>query len=337
MTGGGPKFATTDYDLGARRWHATGETLPDSVLEELRGHDAILLGAIGDPACRAACSSAASCCRCASPSTTTSTCGPPGSTRGREPARRRTGSPPTASTSSSCARAPRGRTPATAGPARRHPAEIATEVSVNTRYGVERVVRDAFARAQARPRRTSRSSTSTTSSRTPATSGAAPSRRSGRVPRRRDGLPARRRRDDLHGRPQPLRRHRHRQPLRRHPHRHRRRPSPAASASRPPATSTRPARPEHVRARPRLGARHRRPGQGRPDRGCPVRRVSACSPTSGLDAEAERVEAPSRPTWPSTRRRARSTDGVRRPPKTRPTSPARPTAPADFAVSRCGR
>jgi 3-isopropylmalate dehydrogenase len=33
------------------------------------------------------------------------------------------------------------------------PAEVATEVSVNTRFGVERVVRDAFARAQARPRR----------------------------------------------------------------------------------------------------------------------------------------------------------------------------------------
>jgi 3-isopropylmalate dehydrogenase len=31
--------------------------------------------------------------------------------------------------------------------------EIATEVSVNTAFGVERVVRDAFARAQARPRR----------------------------------------------------------------------------------------------------------------------------------------------------------------------------------------
>src|SRR5512142_3015561 len=45
----GPKITTTEYDLGARRWHATGETLPDSVLEELRGHDAILLGAIGDP------------------------------------------------------------------------------------------------------------------------------------------------------------------------------------------------------------------------------------------------------------------------------------------------
>ena len=40
---------TTDYDLGARRYHATGETLPDTVLEEIRGHDAILLGAVGDP------------------------------------------------------------------------------------------------------------------------------------------------------------------------------------------------------------------------------------------------------------------------------------------------
>lgn len=45
----GLAFDTTDYDLGARRWHATGEILPDSVLEEIRGHDAILLGAIGDP------------------------------------------------------------------------------------------------------------------------------------------------------------------------------------------------------------------------------------------------------------------------------------------------
>ena len=48
-TGDRVRVATTDYDLGARRWHATGETLPDSVLAEVRGHDAILLGAIGDP------------------------------------------------------------------------------------------------------------------------------------------------------------------------------------------------------------------------------------------------------------------------------------------------
>ena len=39
----------TAYDLGAQRWHRTGETLPDAVLEEIRGHDAILLGAVGDP------------------------------------------------------------------------------------------------------------------------------------------------------------------------------------------------------------------------------------------------------------------------------------------------
>jgi 3-isopropylmalate dehydrogenase len=39
----------TAYDLGARRWNATGEVLPDSVLDELREHDAILLGAVGDP------------------------------------------------------------------------------------------------------------------------------------------------------------------------------------------------------------------------------------------------------------------------------------------------
>ena len=42
-------FDTTDYDLGARRWHRSGETLPDTVLEEIRGHDAIVLGAVGDP------------------------------------------------------------------------------------------------------------------------------------------------------------------------------------------------------------------------------------------------------------------------------------------------
>jgi 3-isopropylmalate dehydrogenase len=40
---------TTEYDLGARRYNATGELLPDTVIEELRGFDAIMLGAIGDP------------------------------------------------------------------------------------------------------------------------------------------------------------------------------------------------------------------------------------------------------------------------------------------------
>ena len=45
----GDTFTATTYDLGAQRYLATGETLPDSVLDELRGHDAILLGAVGDP------------------------------------------------------------------------------------------------------------------------------------------------------------------------------------------------------------------------------------------------------------------------------------------------
>jgi 3-isopropylmalate dehydrogenase len=40
---------TTDYDLGARLWHRTGETLPPTAVDEIREHDAILLGAIGDP------------------------------------------------------------------------------------------------------------------------------------------------------------------------------------------------------------------------------------------------------------------------------------------------
>ena len=43
----GVKIAPTRYDLGAERYLATGEVLPDSVLAEIRDHDAILLGAVG--------------------------------------------------------------------------------------------------------------------------------------------------------------------------------------------------------------------------------------------------------------------------------------------------
>ena len=39
----------TKYDLGGERYLATGEVLPASVQEELAGHDAILLGAVGTP------------------------------------------------------------------------------------------------------------------------------------------------------------------------------------------------------------------------------------------------------------------------------------------------
>ena len=150
----GPKVSTTEYDLGARRWHATGETLPDSVLEELKGHDAILLGAIGDPTV-------------------------PSGVLERgvllplrfalehyvnlRPARLYPGveSPlavervaPNGIDFVVVREGTEGPYVGNGGSLRTGTAnEIATEVSVNTRFGVERVVRDAFARAQARPRK----------------------------------------------------------------------------------------------------------------------------------------------------------------------------------------
>jgi 3-isopropylmalate dehydrogenase len=39
----------TSYDLGSERWKRTGEVLPDTALAEISQHDAILLGAVGDP------------------------------------------------------------------------------------------------------------------------------------------------------------------------------------------------------------------------------------------------------------------------------------------------
>ena len=45
----GVHLDTTDYDLGADRYARTGDVLPEAVLDELRGYDAILLGAVGPP------------------------------------------------------------------------------------------------------------------------------------------------------------------------------------------------------------------------------------------------------------------------------------------------
>ena len=42
-------FTKKEFELGAKYWHKTGETLPDSILEELKSFDVILLGAVGDP------------------------------------------------------------------------------------------------------------------------------------------------------------------------------------------------------------------------------------------------------------------------------------------------
>ena len=45
----GATFTKTSYDLGAAYWHRTGEVLPDATLAELAKSDVILLGAVGDP------------------------------------------------------------------------------------------------------------------------------------------------------------------------------------------------------------------------------------------------------------------------------------------------
>ena len=144
-----PDVSRTDYDLGATAWRRTGEALPASVLAELEGHDAILLGAIGDPSV------------------------PPGVLeRGLllrlrfamdhhvnlRPVRLFPGvTSPVGDKAIDMVVVREG----TEGPyvgnggvlRQGTPHEVATEVSLNTAYGVERVVRDAFARARARPRR----------------------------------------------------------------------------------------------------------------------------------------------------------------------------------------
>jgi 3-isopropylmalate dehydrogenase len=45
----GVQLALDSFDYGAERFLKTGETLPDAVLEEFRNYDAIFMGALGDP------------------------------------------------------------------------------------------------------------------------------------------------------------------------------------------------------------------------------------------------------------------------------------------------
>ena len=148
------KVEQTRYDLGAERYLATGEVLPDSVLAEIRDHDAILLGAVGgkpnDPNLPPGILERGLLLRLRfeldhyvnlRPSRiypgATSPLADPGEVD-FVVVREGTEGPYTGN-----------------GGALRvgTPHEIATEVSVNTAYGVERVVRDAFARAQRRPRK----------------------------------------------------------------------------------------------------------------------------------------------------------------------------------------
>jgi 3-isopropylmalate dehydrogenase len=150
----GVKFEPTRYDLGAERYLATGEVLPDSVLAEIRQHDAILLGAVGgkpgDPNLPPGILERGLLLRLRfeldhyvnlRPSRIFPGAASPLSNPGEVDfvvVREGTEGPYTGNGGSIRVGTPH---------------EVATEVSLNTAYGVERVVRDAFARAQRRPRR----------------------------------------------------------------------------------------------------------------------------------------------------------------------------------------
>jgi 3-isopropylmalate dehydrogenase len=145
----GVSLDTTDYELGADHYIRTGEVLPDSVLEELRGQEAILLGAIGAPV--------------------GSTEVPPGTLERGMLLRLRfaldlyinlrpfTGVPgaPAADCDFVVIRENTEGTYAGEGGFLRKgtPFEVATQGSVNTRHGVERCARYAFALAGTRPAR----------------------------------------------------------------------------------------------------------------------------------------------------------------------------------------
>ena len=143
-------FQKKEFELGAKYWHKTGETLPESVLAELKGFDVILLGAVGDPSV---------------PSGVLE--------RGLllklrfaldhyinlRPARLYPGTQGPLRTDKPIdfivvREGSEGPYVGAGGVlAEGTPAEIATEESLNTRRGAERVIRDAFARAQKRPRK----------------------------------------------------------------------------------------------------------------------------------------------------------------------------------------
>ena len=145
------RFEKTRFELGATRYLATGDTLSDADLEAIKGQDAILLGAVGgvpgDPRLRDANIERGLLLKLRfeldhyvnlRPSKVYGSVGSPLANPGAVDfivVREGTEGPYTGN-----------------GGAIRvgTPHEVATEVCVNTRFGIERVVRDAFARARER-------------------------------------------------------------------------------------------------------------------------------------------------------------------------------------------
>jgi 3-isopropylmalate dehydrogenase len=145
-----PGAEITRYDLGAARWHATGELLPESVLSELRDFDAILLGAVGDPSVPSGILERGLLLRLRFELDHHVNLRPARLYPGvRSPI-----SSPGEIDMVVVREGTEGLYAGNGGLLRKDtPQEIATEVSINTSFGVERVVRDAFARASGRPRK----------------------------------------------------------------------------------------------------------------------------------------------------------------------------------------
>jgi 3-isopropylmalate dehydrogenase len=155
----GVKFEPTRYELGAERYLATGEVLPDSVLAEIREHDAILLGAVGgkpgDPNLPPGLLERGLLLRLRFELDHYVNLRPsrifPGAA---SPLRPEISGQPGEVDFVVVREGTEGPYTGNGGSIRvGTPHEVATEVSLNTAHGVERVVRDAFTRAQRRPRR----------------------------------------------------------------------------------------------------------------------------------------------------------------------------------------
>lgn len=145
----GLNISTTDYDLGARRYNATGETLPDSVVAELKKQDAILLGAIGDPSVAPGILERGVLLPLRFKLDHHVNLRPVKLFEGvQSPV---AGKGPKEIDFVVCREGTEGPYVGAGGFLRKDtPHEVATEVSINTRFGAERIIRDAFERASKR-------------------------------------------------------------------------------------------------------------------------------------------------------------------------------------------